>query len=79
MCSGKDLTEGRTRDVFVRIMSGTVSHEDIVSFLKALRDKGETAQEITGAAKAMREKSLRINAGKGLVDTCGTGGTGINT
>jgi anthranilate phosphoribosyltransferase len=79
VCSGKDLTEDRTRDVFVQIMSGTVSHEDIVSFLKALRDKGETAQEITGAAKAMREKSLRINAGKGLVDTCGTGGTGINT
>ena len=74
-----DLTEDETRKVFGEIMSGAASPEDIVRFLKALRDKGETVEEITGAAKAMREKSLRIDAGKGLIDTCGTGGTGINT
>jgi anthranilate phosphoribosyltransferase len=69
----------QTREVFGEIMSGTASHEDMVRFLKALRDKSETVDEITGAAKVMREKSARIDAGKNLVDTCGTGGTGINT
>ncbi len=74
-----DLTENETREVFNEIMSGSSSHEEIVHFLRALRDKGETIGEITGAAKVMLEKAERVNAGIGLVDTCGTGGTGINT
>ena len=75
----EDLTEGQMREVFGEIMSGHASTEEIVRFLKALRDKGETVEEITGAAEVMREKLVRIDAGKGLVGTCGTGGTGINT
>ncbi|MFC1644264.1 anthranilate phosphoribosyltransferase, partial [Candidatus Omnitrophota bacterium] len=43
------------------------------------RMKGETVDEITGAAKVMREKALKIKAGPTVVDTCGTGGTGTNT
>ena len=74
-----NLTEAETREVFEEIMSGNASSEDIARFLKALREKGETADEITGAAKVMIEKSLRVDAGTGLIDTCGTGGSGINT
>ena len=75
----KNLTEAETRAVFEEIMTGRAAHEEIVHFLKALREKGETVEEITGAAKVMREKSVRIDAGADLVDTCGTGGSNINT
>jgi anthranilate phosphoribosyltransferase len=74
-----DLTEAETSGVFDEIMSGKASSEDIGCFLKALREKGETVDEITGAAKVMREKSARVDAGVDLIDTCGTGGSGINT
>ncbi len=75
-----DLAEAEMRGVFGEIMSGEASTEEIVEFLTALRAKGETIEEITAAAKVMREKSTRIDAGAGaLIDTCGTGGTGINT
>jgi len=75
----KDLAERETREVFGEIMSGGALPEDIVHFLKALREKGETIEEITGAAKAMVERSVRIDAGMDLVDTCGTGGSGVDT
>lgn len=74
-----DLSADETRDCFNEIMSGDAAPADIKTFLKALREKGETVTEITAAAKVMREKSVRIDAGGGLLDTCGTGGTGINT
>lgn len=74
-----DLAEAYTRKVFEEIMSGKAAPEEIASFLKALREKGETVEEITGAAKVLIEKSARIDAGRDLVDTCGTGGSGINT
>jgi len=74
-----DLTESETREVFEEIMSGNASSENIARFLKALRSKGETADEITGAAKVMIEKSAHVDAGVDLIDTCGTGGSGINT
>lgn len=74
-----DLTENETREAFEEIMSGNASSDDIACFLKALREKGETIDEITGAARVMIEKSLRVDAGAGLIDTCGTGGSGINT
>ena len=74
-----DLSEGETREVFEEIMTGKAAPSEIVQFLVGLRDKGETVEEITGAAKVMREKALRIDAGKDLVDTCGTGGSKANT
>ncbi|MDO8536477.1 MAG: anthranilate phosphoribosyltransferase [Candidatus Omnitrophota bacterium] len=73
-----DLTEAETRAVFNEIMSGKATPAQIGSFATALRMKGETVDEITGAAKVMREKSIKIHAGRS-VDTCGTGGSGINT
>lgn len=76
-----DLTESETRDVFEEIMSGNTTFAQISSFITALSMKGETVEEITGAAKVMREKSLKIHVGgrEALIDTCGTGGSGINT
>ena len=74
-----DLSEIQMREVFEEIMSGGASSEEITHFLKALREKGETVDEITGAAKVMIEKSARVDAGVDLIDTCGTGGSGINT
>lgn len=91
---GCDLTEGESRAVFGEIMSGKATFAQIGAFITALRMKGETVDEITGAARVMREKSLKINAGRPavgidrddinideetIVDTCGTGGSGTNT
>ena len=90
----EDLTEHETRDVFESIMTGGATPAQIGAFVTALRMKGETVEEITGAAKVMREKSLKIKAGgravgidrddinideETVLDTCGTGGTGTNT
>ena len=75
-----DLTEPETHEVFEEIMSGKATVSQISSFITALRMKGETVEEITGAARVMREKSLKINTNKEeVVDTCGTGGSGIDT
>jgi len=75
-----DLAEAEMRDVFEEIMTDKATQAQIGAFITALRMKGETVDEITGAAKVMREKSLKILVGKGaLVDTCGTGGSGANT
>jgi len=74
-----NLNEAEMRGAFDEIMSGNAAHADIVAFLVALKKKGETVEEITAAAKVMREKALKIEAGGDLVDTCGTGGSGICT
>jgi len=77
-----DLSEAQMRSVFDEIMSGKATPSQIGAFAVALRMKGETVEEITGAARAMREKSVRISAGaseEAVVDTCGTGGSGANT
>jgi anthranilate phosphoribosyltransferase len=61
------------------IMEGLATDAQIGSFLTALRIKGETVEEITGAAFVMRAKAARIKAPEGVVDTCGTGGDMSNT
>jgi len=80
---GADLSEAEVRGAFNDIMTGTATPAQIGAFAVALRMKGETVGEITGAAIAMRERSVRISAvGAGreaVVDTCGTGGSGKNT
>jgi len=76
---GIDLADAEMRGAFEEIMSGKAAHGDIVAFLVALGKKGETVEEITAAAKVMREKACTIDAGTGLIDTCGTGGSGLDT
>lgn len=76
---GEDLTERQAGSVFRDMMSGGATEAQIASFLTALSLKGETVEEITGAARVMRRKSVKIKVGNGrraVVDTCGTGGSG---
>ncbi|MBF0170857.1 MAG: anthranilate phosphoribosyltransferase [Nitrospinae bacterium] len=75
-----DLTESQMVSVMERIMTGQATDAQIGAFLTGLRMKGETIDEIVGAARVMREKATKIDPGDGpLVDTCGTGGDGADT
>jgi len=77
----QDLTEAEMKQAMGLIMEGKATEAQIGAFLIALRMKGETVAEITGAARVMREKAWRldIKRDKPLVDTCGTGGDAQNT
>lgn len=77
--AGENLTEENMASVMDTIMTGQATDAQIGGFLVALRMKGETIDEITGAARVMRELSSKVavNADN-LVDTCGTGGDGAN-
>ena len=77
---GRSLTEEEAMGAMNCIMAGEATQAQIGSFMTALRLKGETIEEITGCAKAMREKADRISPEVGYsIDTCGTGGDGSNT
>lgn len=90
----QDLTEGEMIGVMDQIMSGEATPAQIGSFITALRMKGETVAEITGAARVMRERATRIRVGRNvldidrdeinidretILDVVGTGGDGTNT
>jgi anthranilate phosphoribosyltransferase len=72
---GRDLAENEMIEVMNEVMTGKASPAQISAFITAMRIKGETVPEITGAARVMREKATKVNvkAAK-VVDTCGTGG-----
>ena len=76
-----DLTHGQMLDIMRQIMSGALTPVQIAGILIALRMKGETVDEIAAAAEVMRELSTKVNvtAKEHLIDTCGTGGDGIQT
>ncbi len=72
---GADLTEEEMVQVMEEIMGGLATPAQIGSFLTALRMKGETVDEITGAARVMRKKATFIRTpSEQTIDTCGTGG-----
>ncbi|MFV0644603.1 MAG: anthranilate phosphoribosyltransferase, partial [Sphingomonadaceae bacterium] len=73
------LSEDEANRAFGAILDGTVSDEDIARYLVALSGRGETAQEIAGAARALRERLIPINAPETAMDVCGTGGDGHHT
>jgi len=76
----EDLREGEMLSAMDFLMEGKATPAQIGAFITALRMKGETVEEVTGAARAMRQKATRIDARSGvIVDTCGTGGDGRNT
>ncbi|MDR0305535.1 MAG: anthranilate phosphoribosyltransferase [Chitinispirillales bacterium] len=79
--AGKSLSIEEASRVFTDIMEGAATDAQIAGFIVGLRMKGETAEEITGAASVMRDKAARIDhpACRNLIDTCGTGGDGSNT
>lgn len=68
------LSEAEMAECMTEIMEGKATDAQIGAFLTALRIKGETVEEITGAARIMREKAVKINSPEGVIDTCGTGG-----
>ena len=70
----QDLNVEESTYIFNKIMSGELDDIKITSILVGLKIKGETQQEIIGAAKVMREKSLKISSPNNTIDTCGTGG-----
>jgi anthranilate phosphoribosyltransferase len=70
-----DLKEEEMQSVMRQIMTGGATPTQIGGFLAGMRAKGETVDEISAAAKVMRELAMRVNVSpKHLVDTCGTGG-----
>jgi anthranilate phosphoribosyltransferase len=76
----KDLTREEARAAMGEIMSGEATSAQIAAFLTAMRLKGETVDEITGCAEAMREKATRVQTKHSVViDTCGTGGDAVGT
>lgn len=81
VASGQDLTHSDMLAVMQQIMTGELSAVQIAGFVMALRSKGESVDEITAAAQVMRELSSKvtIHDRTHLVDTCGTGGDGIQT
>jgi anthranilate phosphoribosyltransferase len=80
LLDGENLTRAETRDVMGTIMSGEATPAQIGGFVVALRLKGETADEIAGAAEAMRAHVVEVRPSRtDLVDTAGTGGDGANT
>jgi anthranilate phosphoribosyltransferase len=77
---GRDLTRAESREVMGEIMAGEATPAQIGGFLVGLRAKGETADEITGCAEAMRAHVLAVRPQReDLVDTAGTGGDGART
>ena len=79
IASGETLTRQEARSAFNYMMSGDATGAQIGAFLMGLRLRGETIDEITGAAEAMRAKAHFITAPDNAVDTCGTGGDGAHT
>jgi len=78
--SGGPLTREQTHAAFGHIMDGQWSEAQIAALLVALAAKGETVDEIAGAAQAMREHAVPIDtAGAEVIDIVGTGGTGLRT
>lgn len=77
---GHDLSEDEMVSIMTQVMEGKVDRSLLGAFLTALRMKGETVAEISGAARVMRQKAEPLNIPvDGVVDTCGTGGDGANT
>ena len=79
VAAGKRLSESEAEAAFDIIMSGNATPSQMGAFLMALRVRGESVDEITGAARIMRAKALRIDAPPGTIDTVGTGGDGSGT
>jgi len=74
----QDLSFDESKTSFEILMEGKASDNEIFDFLTLLSEKGEVSDEIAGGVYVLREKSKRVNI-KDCIDTCGTGGDGMNT
>ena len=76
---GESLSQSQAQQAFDRIMEGQVPPAVLGALLRALASKGETADELVGAARAMRRAATPVGCDRPCMDTCGTGGDGIST
>jgi anthranilate phosphoribosyltransferase len=74
VAAGERLSEAEAEEAFEIIMSGDATPSQMGGLLMGMRVRGETVDEITGAARIMRSKALAIEAPPGTIDTVGTGG-----
>ena len=79
LLNGDDLDAATMEAVMGGIMDGDLDPVQTAAILVALRAKGESGIEVAAAARAMRERALRVAAPAGAIDTCGTGGDGAET
>lgn len=79
VADGKHLNEEQASQAFEIMMTGEATPTQIGAFLMALRVRGETVDEITGAVRIMRSKATAISAPADAMDIVGTGGTGLHT
>ena len=81
LINGQDLSFAEMQALMRQVMSGELTHAQMAAILVALRIKGESVDEIAAAANVMRELSTKVAtlASPHLIDTCGTGGDGIQT
>ncbi|MSQ26021.1 MAG: anthranilate phosphoribosyltransferase [Dehalococcoidia bacterium] len=75
----RSLSEAQSQAVMAEIMDGATTPAQLAAFLIALRMKGETAGEVLGMARVMRDRALPVSVPGPLLDTCGTGGDGSGT
>ena len=74
----QNLTFEESKSAFEILMEGKANDQEIFDFLTLLSDKGETSEEIAGGVYVLRDKSKRVKVDN-CIDTCGTGGDGMNT
>ncbi|MDC1207613.1 anthranilate phosphoribosyltransferase [Candidatus Pelagibacter ubique] len=74
----QDLSFNESKNAFEILMDGKASDDEIYDFLTLLSSKGESSDEIAGGVFVLRDKSKRVNVND-CIDTCGTGGDGMNT
>ena len=79
LAAGETLSDAQAEAAFDIIMSGEATPAQIGALLMAMRLRGETVAEITGAVRAMRSRMTAIEAPEGAMDVCGTGGDGAGT
>lgn len=79
LLDNQNLARDDAFSIMLSIMSGEYNDAQIAGFLMALRSKGETVDEITGFAQAMREKMVKVPLETPAIDMCGTGGDALGT
>ena len=79
LAEGERLSRERAREAFSLILEGAATPAQLGAFLMALRQRGETPEELIGAAQAMRAAMIRVEAPEDAIDIVGTGGDSANT
>ena len=79
LMSGNNLSFGQSKSLFADLMEGKYSENLIIEILEAFIKKGETKDELAGGIFILRSKANKVNTETNTIDTCGTGGDGLNS